>query len=143
MLNYLLRITYPVFGMNERGAILPSVLVFVLLMMIMLLGTNRIFENQMHQLRMTKHYYKVESMLILSEMELKDQYELNKEFKNGRVIFSDGTVAIQKKDERLFSLNGTLKTIFSKQLEVQLKKQSIENSTNQEPVEDATTFKAK
>ena len=129
--------------MNERGAILPSVLVFVLLLLMMLLGTNRIFENQMHQLRMTKHYYEVESMLILSEMELKDHYEINKEFKNGRVVFSDGTVAIHKKDERLFSLNGTLKTIFSKQLEVQLKQQSIENSKNQEPVEEITTFKAK
>ena len=93
------------FRMNEKGAVLPSVLVFVLLMSIMLLGTNRIFENQMNQLRMTKHYYEVESMLILSKMELKEQYELNKEFKNGRVVFSDGTVSIQKKDENLYILN--------------------------------------
>ncbi len=129
--------------MNEKGAVLPSVLVFVLLMSIMLLGTNRIFENQMNQLRMTKHYYEVESMLILSKMELKEQYELNKEFKNGRVVFSDGTVSIQKKDENLYILNGTLKTIFSKQLEVQLKQQSTENSENQELVKETTTSKAK
>lgn len=131
------------FRMNEKGAVLPSVLVFVLLMSIMLLGTNRIFENQMNQLRMTKHYYEVESMLILSKMELKEQYELNKEFKNGRVVFSDGTVSIQKKDENLYILNGTLKTIFSKQLEVQLKQQSTENSENQELVKETTTSKAK
>ena len=129
--------------MNEKGAVLPSVMVFVLLMSIMLLGTNRIFENQMNQLRMTKHYYKVESMLILSKMELKNQYELNKEFKNGLVTFSDGTVTIQKKDENLFILNGTLKNAFSKQLEVQLRQQSTGKLENKERVEDTTSSKAK
>jgi len=122
--------------MNEKGAVLPSVMMFVLLMSIILLGTNKIFENQMNQLRMTKHYYKVESMLILSKMELKNQYELNKEIKNGVVIFSDGTVTIQKKSMDSFTLNGTLKNVFSKQMEVQIKQQPIENSNDKEATED-------
>ena len=122
--------------MNEKGAVLPSVMMFVLLMSIILLGTNKIFENQMNQLRMTKHYYKVESMLILSKMELKNQYELNKEIKNGIVIFSDGIVTIQKKSMDSFTLNGTLKNVFSKQMEVQIKQQPIENSNDKEATED-------
>jgi len=122
--------------MNEKGAVLPSVMMFVLLMSIILLGTNKIFENQMNQLRMTKHYYKVESMLILSKMELKNQYELNKEIKNGVVIFSDGTVTFQKKSMDSFTLNGTLKNVFSKQMEVQIKQQPIENSNDKEATED-------
>ena len=122
--------------MNEKGAVLPSVMVFVLLMSIILLGTNKIFENQMNQLRMTKHYYNVESMLILSKMELKNQYELNQEIENGIVTFSDGTVTIQKKSMDSFTLKGTLKNVFSKQMEVQLKQQPIENSNDIEAQED-------
>ncbi|WP_373472086.1 hypothetical protein [Carnobacterium alterfunditum] len=122
--------------MNEKGAVLPSVMVFVLLMSIILLGTNKIFENQMNQLRMTKHYYNVESMLILSKMELKNQYELNQEIENGIVTFSDGTVTIQKKSMDSFTLKGTLKDVFSKQMEVQLKQQPIENSNDMEAQED-------
>lgn len=106
--------------MNEKGAVLPSVMVFLLLMSIMTLGTNRVFENQMNQLRMTKHYYEVESMLILSKIELQRQYELDKEIEKGVVTFPNGTVTIQRKEADIYNLNGTLKEVFSKQLEVQL-----------------------
>lgn len=123
--------------MNEKGAVLPSVMVFVLLMSIVLLGTNRIFENQMNQLRMTKHYYEVESMLILSKIELNRQFELNKDIQKGLITFSNGTVTVQKKDVDLFNLNGTLKNVFSKQIEVYLKQQQItENSENEEQIEE-------
>ncbi|WP_035053920.1 hypothetical protein [Carnobacterium pleistocenium] len=122
--------------MNEKGAVLPSVMVFVLLLSIVLLGTNRIFENQINQLRMTKHYYKVESMLTLSRMELKRQYELNQEIENGMVIFSDGTVTIQKTSINSFTLNGTLKNVFSKQIEIQLEQKSTGIFDNKELTEE-------
>lgn len=123
--------------MNEKGAVLPSVMVFVLLISIVLLGTNRIFENQMNQLRMTKHYYEVESMLILSKIELNRQFELNKDIQKGLITFSNGTVTVQKKDVDLFNLNGTLKNVFSKQIEVYLKQQQMtENSENEEQIEE-------
>ena len=109
-----------VFKMNEKGALLPSVMVFLLLMSIMILGTNRVFENQMNQLRMTKHYYEVESMLILAKMELNSQYELDKEIQKGIVTFPNGIVTIQRKEANVFILTGTLKDVFSKQLEVEL-----------------------
>lgn len=109
-----------VFKMNEKGAVLPSVMVFLLLMSIMILGTNRVFENQMNQLRMTKHYYEVESMLILAKMELNSQYELDKEIQKGIVTFPNGIVTIQRKEANVFILTGTLKDVFSKQLEVEL-----------------------
>lgn len=141
MHNYPLRIIYQVFKMNEKGAILPSVMVFVLLMSIILLGTNRIFENQMNQLRMTKNYYEVESMLILSEMELKSQYELNQEMKNGSIIFSDGKVTIEKTSMDSFTLNGTLKNVFSKQLEIQLGQETTVNSDNKELIEEVKASK--
>lgn len=141
MHNCPLRIIYPVFKMNEKGAVLPSVMVFVLLMSIILLGTNRIFENQMNQLRMTKNYYEVESMLILSEMELKSQYELNQEMKNGSIIFSDGKVTIEKTSMDSFTLNGTLKNVFSKQLEIQLGQETTGNSDNKELIEEVKASK--
>ncbi|AEB29348.1 hypothetical protein CAR_c06540 [Carnobacterium sp. 17-4] len=112
--------------MNEKGAVLPSVMVFLLLMSIMILGTNRVFENQMNQLRMTKHYYEVESMLILSKIELNRQYDVDKEIQKGIVTFPNGTVTIQRKEADVFILNGTLKNVFSKQLEVQLTPQIVE-----------------
>ncbi|WP_407372244.1 hypothetical protein [Carnobacterium sp.] len=112
--------------MNEKGAILPSVMVFLLLMSIMILGTNRVFENQMNQLRMTKHYYEVESMLILSKIELNRQYELDKEIQKGIVTFPNGIVTIQRKEANVFILNGTFKDVFSKQLEVELTPQTTE-----------------
>lgn len=116
--------------MNEKGAVLPSVMIFVLLMSVALLGTNQIFKNQMNQLRMTKHYYEVESMLILSKMELNSQLELNKNLEKGTVLFTDGTVTIQKKGDNTFNLEGKLKNIFSKQLTVQLEKKSTESIEN-------------
>jgi len=112
--------------MNEKGAVLPSVMVFLLLMSIMTLGTNRVFENQINQLRMTKHYYEVESMLILAKIELNHQYELDKEIQNGIVTFPSGIVAIHRKEANVFILNGTLKDVFSKQLEVELTPQITE-----------------
>ena len=114
------------FKMNEKGAVLPSVMIFVLLMSVAVLGTNQIFKNQMNQLRMTKHYYEVESMLILSKMELNSQLDLNKNLEKGTVLFTDGTVTIQKKGDNTFNLEGKLKNIFSKQLTVQLEKKSTE-----------------
>lgn len=118
------------FKMNEKGAVLPSVMIFVLLMSVALLGTNQIFKNQMNQLRMTKHYYEVESMLILSKMELNSQLDLNKNLEKGTVLFTDGTVTIQKKGDNTFNLEGKLKNIFSKQLTVQLEKKSTESIEN-------------
>lgn len=118
------------FKMNEKGAVLPSVMIFVLLMSVALLGTNQIFKNQMNQLRMTKHYYEVESMLILSKMELNSQLDLNKDLEKGTVLFTDGTVTIQKKGDNTFNLEGKLKNIFSKQLTVQLEKKSTESIEN-------------
>ena len=116
--------------MNEKGAVLPSVMIFVLLMSVALLGTNQIFKNQMNQLRMTKNYYEVESMLILSKMELNSQLDLNKDFEKGTILFTDGTVTIQKKGGNTFNLEGKLKNIFSKQLTVHLEKKSIESIEN-------------
>ena len=92
----------------------------------MILGTNRVFENQMNQLRMTKHYYEVESMLILAKMELNSQYEINKDIRKGIVTFPNGIVTIQRKEGNVFILNGTLKDVFSKQLEVELTPQTTE-----------------
>ena len=126
MRNYVLKVILLVVRMNEKGAVLPSVLVFLMLMSIMILGTNRVFENQMNQLRMTKHYYEVESMLILSKIELNRQYELDKEIQKGIVTFPNGTVTIQRKEANEFILNGTLKDVFSKQLEVELTPQITE-----------------
>ena len=121
--------------MNEKGAVLPSVMVFLLLMSIMILGTNRVFENQMNQLRMTKHYYEVESMLILAKMELNSQYELDKEIQKGIVTFPNGIVTIQRKEGNVFILNGTLKDVFSKQLEVELTPQTTEEQKVKEEKE--------
>lgn len=121
--------------MNEKGAVLPSVMVFLLLMSIMILGTNRVFENQMNQLRMTKHYYEVESMLILAKMELSSQYEIDKEIRKGIVTFPNGIVTIQRKEANVFILNGTLKDVFSKQLEVELTPQTTEEQKVKEEKE--------
>lgn len=112
--------------MNEKGAVLPSVMVFLLLMSIITLGTNRVFENQMNQLRMTKHYYEVESMLILTNIELNRQYQLDKEIQKGIVKFPNGTVTIQRKEADVFILKGMLKNVFSKELEVQLTPHIVE-----------------
>lgn len=121
--------------MNEKGAVLPSVMVFLLLMSIMILGTNRVFENQMNQLRMTKHYYEVESMLILAKMELSSQCEIDKEIRKGIVTFPNGIVTIQRKEGNVFILNGTLKDVFSKQLEVELTPQTTEEQKVKEEKE--------
>lgn len=101
----------------------------------MILGTNRVFENQMNQLRMTKHYYEVESMLILAKMELSSQYEIDKEIRKGIVTFPNGIVTIQRKEGNVFILNGTLKDVFSKQLEVELTPQTTEEQKVKEEKE--------
>lgn len=72
--------------MNERGAILPSIMVFVFLLVVVLLGSVQIYRNQMYQLLATTEMYEAKSMLSFTEREILDRSMDSKSFKRVRLL---------------------------------------------------------
>lgn len=99
--------------MNEKGMILPSVLVFILAVCIMLIGTASVYRNQLHQIRLTQNYYELRAMMELSKMELEPLFEESSETSSATVIFQNGTVHAQKIELGIIALKGELKNKFS------------------------------
>ncbi|MEG0679389.1 MAG: hypothetical protein RR439_06055, partial [Carnobacterium sp.] len=82
--------------MNQKGAILPSVVIFVFLITTVMIGTTRIYKNQMQQMMMTENYYIIQTMLALSKAEVQRQLIESEDFKNAVFVFEDGKVEVTK-----------------------------------------------
>lgn len=53
--------------MNQKGALLPTALVFLILLTLLLLGTLKIYQNQFEQLQVTKDHYQAKTMISLTK----------------------------------------------------------------------------
>lgn len=104
--------------MNEKGAILPSIIVFVFLLLILLSGSAKIYQDQVHQLIVTKESYKARTMLELTEQEIITRIETKKSFNGGTAVFDVGTVTIKKISENRYQLKAITDNRFSTQTEV-------------------------
>ncbi len=57
--------------MNQKGALLPTALVFLILLTLLLLGTLKIYQNQFEQLQVTKDHYQAKTMISLTKKKVK------------------------------------------------------------------------
>lgn len=99
--------------MNEKGAILPSIIVFVFLLVVVLLGSVQIYRNQMYQLLVTTEAYEAKSMLSFVERELLDSSTDTKRMQTGTVTFNHGEVYIEKIDTTHYRLKVVTDNQFS------------------------------
>lgn len=104
--------------MNERGAILPSIIVFVFLLLVLLSGSAKIYQDQVHQLVVTKESYKARTMLALTEQEILTHIEGDRSVDTGAAVFDVGTVTIKKLSENRYQLIAVTDSQFSIQKEV-------------------------
>ena len=95
--------------MREKGGILPSIIIFVWLVLILLVGTGLSYRNQMYQLRLTKQTYEAKSMLIMSESALKKQLVSDADLAVAKVEFEEGIVTIKKISPNIYELNAKTK----------------------------------
>ena len=95
--------------MNQKGAILPSVVIFVFLITTVMIGTTRIYKNQMQQLMMTANYYLIQTMLVLSKTEVQRQLVESGYFKDTVFIFEEGEVEVQKAANNTYTFIGETK----------------------------------
>lgn len=129
--------------MNEKGAVLPSVMVFVFLLVIILLGSVKIYQDQIHQLTGTREAYKAKTMLQLTEQELMARLENDEAIHSGEAKFDVGRVAIQKKSAEYYQIKVTTNTGFTLQKEVEyvVKEKGTEDMSSKESTKENTLKK--
>lgn len=106
--------------MNQKGAILPSVVIFVFLITTVMIGTTRIYKNQMQQMMMTENYYLIQTMLALSKAEVQRQLIESEDFKNSIFVFEDGKVEVTKETNDSYTFIGTTKNTILNPIKVNL-----------------------
>lgn len=106
--------------MNQKGAILPSVVIFVFLITTVMIGTTRIYKNQMQQMMMTENYYLIQTMLALSKAEVQRQLIESEDFKNAVFVFEDGKVKVTKETNDSYTFIGTTKNTILNPIKVNL-----------------------
>ncbi|MEG0268334.1 MAG: hypothetical protein RR649_06170 [Carnobacterium sp.] len=124
--------------MNQKGAILPSVVIFVFLITTVMIGTTRIYKNQMQQMMMTENYYIIQTMLALSKAEVQRQLIESEDFKNAVFVFEDGKVEVTKETNDSYTFIGTTKNTILNPIKVNLSfsvKNESEKNKSSETVE--------
>lgn len=122
--------------MNEKGAVLPSVIVFTFLLIIILLSSVKIYHDQVHQLSATKESYKARTMLELTEQEVLLRVDAKKIIETGTVVFDVGKVSVKKLSTNLYVLQAVTDTQFSIQKEISYT--ITENETEESSVSEIT-----
>lgn len=105
--------------MNEKGAVLPSVIVFVFLLVVILLGSINVYHNQMHQLFATKESYNAKAMLIMTEHELTSRLDNSEVIETGTATFKNGEVQIKQTLSHQYQLTAVTKNHFSLKKQIQ------------------------
>lgn len=123
--------------MNEKGAILPSIIVFVFLLVVILLGSVSIYHDQMHQLFATKESYNAKGMLLLTEEELRMKLNNSELIETGKATFKNGEVTVKKMSTNLYQLTAVTNKQFSmtKQMKYVVPKKQLEQKEEAKPVE--------
>ncbi|MGB3160814.1 hypothetical protein [Carnobacterium sp.] len=104
--------------MNQKGAILPSVVIFVFLMSTIMIGTARIYKNQMQQMKISKNYYLIQTMIALSKTEVQRQLAESKDYEKSVFIFEDGKVKVSKVKVNSYEFIGETKNSVLEPLKV-------------------------
>lgn len=111
--------------MNQKGALLPTALVFLILLTLLLLGTLKIYQNQFEQLQVTKDHYQAKTMIFLTKKKLKEESHEN--WTKGKFVFQSGEVEIVKQDAYQFAVQTTLKNSYQEKENIQFSEKEQPN----------------
>lgn len=92
---------------NERGAVLPFVLLTMLVTQLLFFSFLTIYENQMQTYILLKNHYQSQTLLGLTESQLNEGFSLSK------ITFNIGEVRIQRLGEKNYQLTSHLKNGYS------------------------------
>ncbi|MCA9765377.1 MAG: hypothetical protein KC455_03045 [Carnobacterium sp.] len=104
--------------MNQRGAILPSVIIFVFLLATVMIGTSRIYKNQMQQMMLTENYYLIHTMIALSKVDFQRQLVKSPTLEKAVFNFEDGKVEVDREKENVYVFIGETKSDLSNPIKV-------------------------
>lgn len=96
--------------MNQKGAILPTVLMFVALLLLLTLGTITIYQGQMRQLVVLNNHYEAKELILLAKIQLEIKtIEKNRQIKTMKLEFDNGYVEVKLKELWEYQFVATLK----------------------------------
>jgi hypothetical protein len=121
--------------MNQRGAILPSVVIFVFLLATVMIGTSRIYKNQMQQMMLTENYYLIHTMIALSKVDFQRQLVESPTLEKAVFNFEDGKVEVDREKENVYVFIGKTKNDLSNSIKVSVSFPNKEKAnTKSEPI---------
>ena len=83
--------------MNQKGAILPTVIMFVALLLLLALGTITIYQGQMRQLMILNQHYEAKSLMLIAKKQLEiKRGAIKREVKEMKLEYSTGDVTIKQ-----------------------------------------------
>lgn len=83
--------------MNQKGAILPTVIMFVALLLLLALGTITIYQGQMRQLMILNQHYEAKSLMLIAKKQLEiKRGAVKREVKAMKLEYSTGDVTIKQ-----------------------------------------------
>ncbi|TFJ73880.1 hypothetical protein [Carnobacterium maltaromaticum] len=83
--------------MNQKGAILPTVIMFVALLLLLALGTITIYQGQMRQLMILNQHYEAKSLMLIAKKQLETKRgAVKREVKAMKLEYSTGDVTIKQ-----------------------------------------------
>lgn len=83
--------------MNQKGAILPTVIMFVALLLLLALGTITIYQGQMRQLMILNQHYEAKSLMLIAKKQLEiERGAIKREVKAMKLEYSTGDVTIKQ-----------------------------------------------
>lgn len=92
---------------NERGAVLPFVLLTMLVTQLLFFSFLTIYENQMQTYILLKNHYQSQALLGLTERQLNEDASLSK------ITFNIGEVKIQRLGEKNYQITSQLENGYS------------------------------
>lgn len=100
--------------MNQKGAILPTVIMFVALLLLLALGTITIYQGQMRQLMILNQHYEAKSLMHTAKKQLEIKIGATKrEIKAMKLEFSTGYVTIKQEQVGKFQFVVKLKNNYA------------------------------
>lgn len=89
--------------MNQKGAILPSVVFFLAITLLLVLGATRIYLGQMQQFLVLNNYYQSKSLATLAKKQLEKSVLISKQsIKKVTIIYTIGKVTLTNQENQQY-----------------------------------------
>ncbi|MGX7417443.1 hypothetical protein ACWOFR_01435 [Carnobacterium gallinarum] len=96
--------------MNQKGAVLPSVILFLALTLVLVRGTTSIYQGQMRQFIVLNNYYQAKTLAIVATTELERKLKRQKQPpKKVTIVYNVGEVHLLWKNEKSYFVQVVLK----------------------------------